>query len=159
MRRKLLTTLLMFFVAIATQAEDTTQRLVVWQKSGEKVYFDIAKLPETFFENGLLVIKCEGEAAVQFQLDNILRYTFEGVNTAIDLMPNERSVSISRTGDAVTISNLPEGSAVQIYAANGMLVETQKSQNGKPLTLSVGQRPSGVYLVKCGCETIKLMKR
>ena len=59
-------------------------RLVVWQKGGEKVYFQLADLPETTFEDGQLVIKCEGQAAVYYQLENILRYTYEGVYNAID---------------------------------------------------------------------------
>lgn len=157
--KKIFISLLAILFAVAVHAQSATQHLVVWQKSGEKVYYDIAKQPETTFKNGYLVIKCTNQSAVYYQLSNILRYTYEGVNTAIDLMPNERSVSISHEGDAVTITNLPEGSAIQVYAANGVLLETLKAQSGQPLTLSVSQRPSGVYLVKCGSETIKLMKR
>ena len=83
MKRKLLTTLLMLFVAIATQAEDTTQRLVVWQKSGEKVYIDLTEEPETTFENGQLVIKTT-KTTVYCHLENVLRYTYEGAMTAIN---------------------------------------------------------------------------
>ncbi len=42
--------------SIGNIAQTATQRLVVWQKSGEKVYFDISELPETTFEDGQLVI-------------------------------------------------------------------------------------------------------
>ena len=152
------TLILIFLVAwsIGNLAQTTTQRLVVWQKSGEKVYFDISELPETTFEDGQLVITTS-KATVYYQLENVLRYTYEGIKSGIDLMAGERSVSISRKADAVTFHNLPQGTVVSLYSANGVLIK-QQTADGQPLTLSVKNHPSGVYLVKAGKETIKLMK-
>ena len=116
-------------------------------------------MPETTFENGMLVIKTNN-ASVQYHLENILRYTFEGTgNTGINLQPSERSISISQNGDEVTMRNLSEGTTVSIYAANGTLLEQRTVSGRSPFTLSVAQRPAGVYIVKAGSETIKLMKR
>ena len=144
--------------SIGTIAQDATQRLVVWQKSGEKVYIDLAELPETTFEDGLLVIR-GSKTSVQFQLSTILRYTYEGIsNTGIEQLPDGRSISIAKDGDSVTLRNLSEGSTVSIYSANGTLIEKQTAQSGQPLILSVNNRPSGVYIVKTGKETIKLLK-
>lgn len=137
----------------------SSAHLVVWQKSGEKVYYQLATLPETTFENGQLVIKCEGQAAVYYQLENILRYTYENVATGVDLLPSERSIEVSRDGDAVTYRNLPEGTAVSLYSAGGMLLEQRKAGDGQSLTISVANRPSGIYIVKAGKETIKLMRK
>ena len=79
-------------IAISLSAQnDATQRMVVWQRSGEKVYFDLTEEPETTFENGKLVIKTT-KTTVYYLLENVLRYTFEGVSTAIDelkLKPGE----------------------------------------------------------------------
>ena len=150
---------LLAFAATATWAQGVTKRLVLWQKSGEKVYFDLNDMPETTFENGMLVIKTNN-ASVQYHLENILRYTFEGTgNTGINLQPSERSISISQTGDEVTMRNLSEGTTVTVYAANGTLLEQRTVSGRSPFTLSVAQRPAGVYIVKAGSETIKLMKR
>ena len=73
-RIKLLTivSLLLAFVATAAWAQGNTKRLVLWQKSGEKVYLDLNDLPETTFENGLLVIKTKN-GSVQYQMENVLR--------------------------------------------------------------------------------------
>jgi hypothetical protein len=151
--------LLLTFAVSAMWAENVTKRLVLWQKSGEKVYFELNDMPEITFENGLLVIKTNN-ATVQYQMENVLRYTFEGVNnTGIDLLPSERSVIISKEGDTVTLRNLGEGTTVTIYAVNGTLLETRQVKGGQPLTLSVAQRPAGMYIVKAGSETIKLLKR
>lgn len=156
--RFLFASVLLTAMALSAWAQ-TTPRLVVWQKSGEKAYYELASLPETTFENGQLVIKCEGQAAAYYQLDNIVRYTYEGVgSTGIDLLPGEHAISVSREGNAVTYRNLPAGTAVSLYTAGGMLIEQREAQSGQKLTLSVENRPSGVYIVKAGKETIKLMK-
>lgn len=157
MKQRLILFLLSLF-ALGAWAQQTGPRLVVWQKNGEKVYFQLDDLPETTFEDGLLVIKCQGQAAVQYQLENVLRYTYENVVSAIDLQPNERSVMLNRQGDTVTLQNLPAGTIARLYAANGALLETAEANSGQPLTLSVSQRPAGVYLVKVGNQTIKLLK-
>ena len=93
-------------------------------------------------------------------MDNVLRYTFEGTgNTGISLLPSERSISLSKEGDEVTMRNLRIGTVVTIYAANGTILETKHVTDSQPLTLSVAQRPAGVYIVKAGSETIKLLKQ
>ena len=146
--KQLILSLLFCLAATATWAQTATKRLVLWQKSGEKVYFDLNDMPETTFEN------------FQYQMDNVLRYTFEGTgNTGISLLPSERSISLSKEGDEVTMRNLRAGTVVTIYAANGTILETRKVTDSQPLTLSVAQRPAGVYIVKAGSETIKLLKQ
>ena len=159
MKTKLTLTLLLLFCAgLTMQAQTPKQQLVVWQKNGDKVRFDLAELPETTFTNGQLVVTTS-KTTVYYQLENILRYTYEGVKTAIDLMPNERSVVVSRDGDAVTFENLKAGTTVSIYAANGTLVEQLTAAEGQPLRCSVSSHPNGVYLVKAGSQTIKLLKQ
>jgi hypothetical protein len=158
MIKKALILISLLACSIGNIAQTATQQLVVWQKSGEKVYIDLAELPETTFEDGLLVIR-GSKTSVQFQLSTILRYTYEGIsNTGIEQLPDGRSISIAKDGDSVTLRNLSEGSTVSIYSANGTLIEKQTAQSGQPLILSVNNRPSGVYIVKAGKETIKLLK-
>lgn len=159
MKTKLsLTLLLLFFAGLTMQAQTPKQQLVVWQKNGDKVRFDLAELPETTFKNGQLVVTTS-KTTVYYQLENILRYTYEGVKTAIDLMPHERSVVVSRDGDAVTFENLKAGTTVSVYAANGTLVEQLTAAEDQPLRCSVSSHPNGVYLVKAGSQTIKLLKQ
>ena len=157
MKRHLLTALLLITVSIMVYAQADGKQLVVWQKNGEKVYYQLADLPETTFENGQLVITTK-DATVQYNLANIVRYTYENLYTSIDLLPNERSVIIDREDDTVTFQNLKEGSVVLVSCTNGMLLETLRATSGQPLTVSIGQRPAGMYIVKCGSETIKMTK-
>ena len=158
MKTRLTITILLLMLAMTTRAQNAAPRLVVWQKSGEKTYFELNEMPETTFEDGLLVIR-SSKASASFHLENLLRYTYEGVSpSAIDLLPSERAVIIAKDGDGVTFRNLTDGTSVSVYSANGMLVEQRTATAGQPLTISIAQRPAGVYVVKAGKETIKLMK-
>ena len=158
MKKVLLLLLMALVLPMVASADDETQRLVVWHKNGEKTYFELNEMPETTFEGGLLVIR-SSKTTVSYQMENILRYTYEGVSTSItDLQPSERAVIIAKDGDGVTFRNLPGGSAVSVYSTNGVLLEQRTAIEGQPLTVSVAQRPAGVYVVKAGKETIKLMK-
>ena len=158
MKKVLLLLLMALVLPMVASADDETQRLVVWHKNGEKTYFELNEMPETTFEGGLLVIR-SSKTTVSYQMENILRYTYEGVSTSItDLQPSERAVIIAKDGDGVTFRNLPGSSAVSVYSTNGVLLEQRTAIEGQPLTVSVAQRPAGVYVVKAGKETIKLMK-
>jgi hypothetical protein len=41
---------------VAAWSESSGARLIVWQKSGEKVYYDLVNAPVTTFHGNLLVI-------------------------------------------------------------------------------------------------------
>lgn len=142
---------------MVASAQNRTPRLVVWQKSGEKVYYLLADLPETTFEDGLLIIKTRNTTA-EYQLENIVRYTYEGVPDGVDLLPNERSVVVNEKGDAVTFQGLRDGTVASLYTTGGVLLEQRTAADGKPVSFSIKNRPSGVYIAKAGTETIKLMK-
>ena len=94
---------------MVASAQERTPRLVVWHKNGEKTYFELNEMPETTFEGGLLVIR-SSKTTVSYQMENILRYTYEGVSTSItDLQPSERVVIIAKDGttDVRTWENCP----------------------------------------------------
>ena len=156
---RLFFTLCLLVVTITAAAQSDSPKLVVWQKNGEKVIFDLDQLPETTFGGGVLTIKTT-TATVSYQLSNILRYTYENVKeTAVELLPAERSIKISERGDEVTFRNLKPGSVVNLYDLGGQLLEQRKTESLNPLIISVQNRPSGVYIVKSGEETIKLMRK
>ena len=74
-RLALILTVLLFALPSMTWAQTIKQQLVVWQKNGDKVRYDLAELPETSFENGLLIITTS-KTTEKYQLANILRYTY-----------------------------------------------------------------------------------
>ena len=140
MNRKLLTILLMSAFAIAVWAQDHTQRLVVWQKSGEKVYFDLAEEPKTTFSNGLLIIKTK-TMETSYQLSNILRYTYEGFATGISEVKNH-NLTVAQSNDGMTLSNVPAGMLLRLFDAAGRPLDSQTSNGETPVTFSLTGRPA-----------------
>ena len=134
-------------------------KLVVWLKSGEKVIYELADVPITTFSGSQLIIRTN-KVTIPYERKNVLRYTYEDVVTkGVELMSGERRVEMNRDGDEITFRGLVVGSTASIYAVNGTLVEQRTVTDKQPLTLSLKNRPNGVYIVKAGTETIKVMKR
>ena len=77
MKTRTITLMLLLLSTLTSWADDETQRLVVWQKSGQKVYINLTEEPETTFEGGNLVIRTS-RTTVSYPLTNVLRYTYEG---------------------------------------------------------------------------------
>ena len=157
--RKLFIMLLLILTGMGAKAQDTTQRLVVWQKNGEKVYYDLAEEPETTFENGMLVIKTT-RTTVYYQLANVLRYTYEGNITDVDgiqLHPGE--MRFMQGKDQMAFDGLPNGQDISVYSLDGKLLKTQTSHSGQQTVISLASYPTGTYIVKVGDATYKFQKQ
>ena len=98
-------------------------------------------------------------ATVEYPVKDILRYTYEGVRTGIDNITYDNSVLVKEEQDKLSFLNLKTGSEVYLFNANGRLLDVQRSNGADAVSVSLSSRPQGVYFVKCGNETIKLMKR
>ena len=157
-QRLLLLSLLLCLAATVTWAQSDSPQLVVWLKGGEKAYFDLDKLPETSFGDGLLTIK-NSTSTVSYQLTNVLRYTYENVqSTGIEKLPSAYAVKISERGESITFRNLKPGTIVRLYSLGGLLLEQYTAKDSEPLTITLQNHPSGVYVVKAANETIKMLK-
>lgn len=159
MKRKLTLMTLLLMMVVGLWAQNTTQRLVVWQKSGEKVYFDLEEQPRTTFEGSQLVITTS-KTTVFYQLENVLRYTYEGTMTAIDgpsLKPGE--IRFLQGEDKMSFDGLPDGLDISVYSLDGKLLKTLKSHGGEQTVISLAGYPTGTYIVKVGDATYKFLKR
>ena len=134
-------------------------RLVVWLKSGEKVVYELADAPVTTFSGSLLIIR-SNKATATYERRQVQRYTYEDVvYSGIDLQPGERRVEVNHEGDEVTFRGLPAGATASVYNVGGQVIDQVKATDGQPLTISLRNRPNGVYIVKAGTETIKILKQ
>ena len=112
----------------------------------------------TTFSGNKLIIKTS-TATVEYPLADILRYTYEGVETGIETIESENSVVVRQEPDKLQLTNLKSDTEVYLYNASGRLLDILKSNGTDAVTISIASRPQGMYIVKCGNETIKLMKR
>ena len=149
----------LMLAAYVTMWAQDVQRLVVWQKTGEKVYIDLAEQPETTFAGGNLVINTQTNT-ISYPLKNVLRYTYEGKATAISapkLQPNE--VAFKQNGDMMVFDGLSDGAQIIVYSADGQQLSVQTAHGGQPSIVSFVGLPAGIYIVKTGDATYKFLKR
>lgn len=159
MRKLLFLFLLLLGVSQVEAQSNARPKLVVWLKSGDKVVYDLVDVPITTFSGNQLVIRTN-KVTIPYERKNVLRYTYEDlVSDGIELSPSERCVEINQDGDEITFRGLQAGSVASIYAVNGTLIDQRKLTDSQPLTISLKNRPNGVYIVKAGTETIKVTKR
>ena len=157
--KRMIIVLLTLLFATTSMLHAQKPQLVVWQKNGQKVYYELAEQPVTTFENGLLVIKTS-MATVEYQLENMLRYTYEGVkSTGIEAMEETGGVKVKQTENELTISQLKKETEVRLFDANGRLLKATMSDGYNPVIISLSTLPSGLYIIKTDSQTIKIMKR
>lgn len=159
-KMKLLMTLLFLSAsALSVGAQTETQQLVVWQKNGEKVRFDLAEEPVTTFSDGMLVIKTNSTAS-SFLLENIVRYTYEGEMNSIDApLIQDGEIRYSQSDNQMRFDGLADGVTVTLYATDGRPLSVQHAQKGQPSVVSLANYPAGVYIVKIKDVTYKFIKR
>ena len=159
MKKRKILLLLLFVIPVLGWAQNDTQRLVVWLKSGEKVYFDLTEEPRTTFEEGKLVITTS-LTTVYYLLENVQRYTHEGAMTNIEastLRPGE--LVYMQNNDEMAFEGLPDGAVLDLYSIDGRKLNTTRANTGKRTIVSLAGFPTGTYILKCGDVTYKFVKR
>lgn len=158
MKKNILLFLILTYAAVSW-AQTDAQWLVVWHKSGEKTYIELTDEPVTTFEDLQLVIRTSSTTA-SFPLQDVLRYTFEGVMTAINApKPRAGEIVFRQNASGMTFDGLADGTEVCLYATDGKLLHTQTVRSSRQAVVSLAGYPSGTYIVKVGDATYKFMKR
>ncbi len=145
-------------MAFMTATAQNGPQLKVWKKDKSTVLFALAEKPVTTFSNNMLVIKTS-TATVEYPLAEVQRYTYEGVETGIESIDSDNGVLVKQEKNKLSLANLKAGAEVRLYNSSGSLLQIVKSNGTEPVVISLSSRPQGVYIVKSGNETIKLMKR
>ena len=158
MKTRTLVLMLLLTATLSSWAD--SQRLVVWQKSGQKVYFDLNEEPETTFEDGNLVIR-SSRTTVSYPLTNVLRYTYEGgtITDVGDVKMRPGEVRFLQNAEQMAFDGLLEGVTLEVYTLDGVKIKTVKAQGGQRTVVSLADQAAGTYIVKAGEATYKFMKR
>lgn len=155
---KLLSVIVLELTCHLISYAQSCQHLVVWQKTGEKVYFDLSENPRTTFEGGNLVITTP-TLTVNYPVEQVQRYTYEFQQSDIDNINLSKIVRIRHNNDVLYLENLKPDTRIFLYTADGKLLSSQKADSSQTITISLANRPAGVYFVKANDVTYKMLKR
>lgn len=157
MRLKTILTITISLLTMFFSDNICAQRLVIWQKDGTKVSYDLDERPKTTFTTEDLVITT-ATATISYPLAKIQRYTYEGGALSVqDIKAGD--IRISHEGDNVIIKGLTNGKSVTVYSIDGKQLIAKRSDSSDSLTLSLANIPAGVYMIKVDEITYKFLKR
>lgn len=157
MRSKTIQTITILLLTLFFSENVCAQRLVIWQKDGTKVSYDLDEQPKTTFTAEDLVITT-ATATISYPLTKIQRYTYEGGALGVQDIKAD-GISISHVGDNVIVKGLKNGKFVTIYSIDGTQQLAKRSDGSARMTLSLSSLPAGVYVIKADEITYKFLKR
>ena len=161
MRKILLLALSLQLSAISLMAQDApVQKLNVHMMDGQVVTFLLDQEPVTTFEPGKLIIQTSGDAPIMYLLENVRKYTYEGLPEGIDAPVVAPGTIMVRQGkDMVAIDGLPDKANVAIYAADGKLLVSRQAVGGQTTVLPMTAFPAGNYIINAGGASFKFVKQ
>ena len=157
MKTKILIMLLSLF-CLTAMADGSKNKLVVWQKDGSCVLYDLDECPKTTFKGNNLVITTT-RLSIEYPMENISLYTFE-LSTAEIVTPHgQKGVTIKQTDNELIVCNLPKGKKASAYTVDGKLLCTVLSTGQEQIRLPLKQFTTGTYIIKTDDITYKVFKR
>ena len=137
---KILLSLLLTLFAVSTWAQNEEPSrdpvIIIWLNDGNKTEVLFDEMPVFTYDNGVMTLKGE-DTELSWPLENLNKFTFSNVSTGI------RNV---KTADLDILSD-----GCVAYDLNGRVVR----QNLK----SLSELPKGVYLIKNGRVTTKVVRK
>ena len=131
-------TLLLALLCSAGVRAAQDAKIIVWLNDGNKTEVLFADMPEFTYADGNISLQSNSPSTtLSWPIENLQKLTFENVTTAI------REVKV--TG----LDILSEG--MSVYDLSGKMVKKQIK--------SLSELPKGVYIVKDGSVTIKVVRK
>lgn len=108
----------------------------------------------TFGENEVIIKTSE---TLHLKLSDLQRYYFDDYATSISPLGGV-TPGISFDGEVVTVTNQPDGAKVDVYNVGGLLVRSLTARDGHMTQIPLDGLSSGIYIIKVGSVTRKIMK-
>ncbi len=162
MRKKLLlfAALLIACGAWAQEEQAPVQKLNVHMMDGQVVTFLLDDEPVTKFEPGQLILKTSGTSPIIYLIENVRKYTYEGLPEGIDSpVVTPGSILIRQNNEMMLIDGLPDKANVAVYTTDGKMLFTKRAVAGQSTMLIMGTYPAGTYIIHAGGASFKFVRK
>ena len=149
-------------MALPMRAQDavTVQKLNVHMMDGSVVTFLLDQEPVTKFEPGQLILQTSGDAPIIYLLENVRKYTYEGLPEGIDApVVAPGTILIRQNNEMMLIDGLPDKANVAVYNVDGKLLFTQQATGGQSTSIVMSAYPAGNYIINAGGASFKFVKQ
>lgn len=152
--------LLLVSAAWAQEEQAPVQKLNVHMMDGQVVTFLLDQEPVTKFEPGQLILQTSGDSPIIYLIENVRKYTYEGLPEGIDAPIAAPGTIVVRQGkDMVALDGLPDKANVAIYSADGKLLISRQAVGGQTTVLPMTAFPAGNYIINAGGASFKFVKQ
>lgn len=142
------------------QEEQPVQKLNVHMMDGQVVTFLLDDEPVTKFEPGQLIIQSSGDAPIIYLIENVRKYTYEGLPEGIDApVVAPGTILIRQNNEMMVIDGLPDKANVAVYNVDGKLLFTQQATGGQSTSILMTAYPAGNYIINAGGASFKFVKQ
>ncbi|MCI7011203.1 MAG: Ig-like domain-containing protein [Prevotella sp.] len=137
--------------------------LLLWNHDGSKTSIRLAEHPNIQFDTVNKTILCTTrKREIEFHMEDLYKYTLEVEDkgtSGINAPHNTTEKAFCMNDNTITISGCKLGSVVKIYKIDGKLIETYKTDNNGAISVPTDNWNQGVYVIKNGSITYKIMKK
>lgn len=137
--------------------------IVLWNKDGSTTAIPLEGRPVITYDTDNSIITCNTTTTeVTFPLKDIYKYTLELTEKpGTDI----RSMQVNKPGDITNHTNIllfngfKPNTAITVYTANGTMVESRRADNSGQASLSMSGWPKGMYIIKAGNVSHKILRK
>ena len=123
---------------------------------GKPVSFTLSDKPVISYLNNQLVVATSKET-VEIPVGDISSIVFSGTSTAIHNLMSEGKPQVK--GGLAYFSDLKPGTLVYVFTSDGKNIAKVKADYNGTAQVSLSDFPKGVYLLKAGKQTIKIINK
>ena len=161
MRKLLLLFSALLLIGGAWAQESTpVQKLNVHMMDGQVLSFLLDDEPVTKFEPGQLILQTSGTSPIIYLIENVCKYTYEGVPEGLDdpvVAPG--TILVRQNNEMMLIDGLPDQAKVAVYSVDGKLLFTQQATGGQSTSIVMTAYPAGNYIINAGGASFKFVKQ
>ena len=142
--------------------DEVAKYFLVWDNEGGYVSFPLEERPRIVVDYEKSLVRCITRAQeVEFSLNEVHKYTlsYTSENAAVEEVAAEEEGTFSRNSGSLEFENYKPGTIISVYLINGMMVTSQKVDNDGRLSISMLDWEKGIYLIKAGSVTYKIIKK
>lgn len=156
--KKAIFLLLFFCLQLNVLANKNTPTVEVWTKSGERIAYSLSEHPVITY-SGMDLVLTTTHLTVNYPLAELHKFTFGTEATAIEPIPILFDGQIRISGEMLILSGFSPSKQVLIYSIEGQKVlDTTISSDGS-ITIDIKSLTTGIYVVKAGGITHKIIKK
>lgn len=155
--KKIMFSIMALLASAGIHADNITANLKMCDGSVSQIVIDASS--EIELQRSLLKIHapvCK-EYDVLFLLEDVADLSFEHSFTGIHDIAGA-ALSYRLDGEKLSIDGITDASAVQVYDASGVLLNTVRVQNNA-CNIPLANLPKGMLLIKANRQTIKIVKQ